>query len=723
VSLPSARSSFVGRIDEIARTRRALEAYRLVTLTGVGGCGKTRLAVETASRVAARYSDGVRFVDLARIGEDAGVAESLAVALDFVPDSAGPVGPQVRRRLGDRTQLLVVDNCEHVIDEVAEQIDALLQECPNARVLATSREPLDVDGERILRVPPLDLDGGGGRSSAEMLFVERMIDLGVPTADDEPGSPSDDEAIAAICRRLDGLPLAIELAAARTSVLSPAQILQRLDDRFSLLTGGRRRTRGRHQTLEATIGWSFELLDEDERDALRRISVMPAAFDLELAVAVLDRSPGATLDLLDALVARSLLQSVRDDEGGFRFRLLETVRSYAHDRLSDHGDVEATRDRHARHVAERLDELGISFQSMRRDQGPIADDVLAAIDWAKARGDRALAADLLAGGLGVAIARGAYRRALDVAAWATTADDPLVRSRAHLARGYLAMVAESDHTDPARCADAALEAAGDHWVSWRATAHVLGMIYSVLSRPGAFAEHARLARAAIERGECTPDTEARLAWLEVVRELWQNEITDPAPLARLDVDGPIDELTLVNLLGVGLLAPLFAGDAAAIERELLDATAVAARRRFLDAATRGEHWTLSYEAVRGAAVAMLGRVDEARRDLAEALRCVESGRMPGIDEDFLGAFAWACIAAGETTRAADLLDDTWVIARSPTTIVMITAGQERALGLPSDPERRMSELFRRIRMRDVISGEGRARRMLDDELARLGLTN
>ena len=221
-SLPSQRSSFVGRDDEIARARGLFGSSRLVTLTGAGGCGKTRLAIEVAAREAFGFKDGTVFVDLARIGSDDEVAEAFANAIDFAPEPGRPIDQQVRSRIGSKQMLLVVDNCEHVLDEIAEQIDALLNACPNLRIVATSREALDVDGEQALRVPSMGVESNDGRPAAALLFLERVAESGALV------DPADDGVIVEICRRLDGLPLAIELAAARTGVLSPAQILERL---------------------------------------------------------------------------------------------------------------------------------------------------------------------------------------------------------------------------------------------------------------------------------------------------------------------------------------------------------------------------------------------------------------------------------------------------------------------------------------------------------------
>ena len=267
-----------------------------------------------------------------------------------------------------------MDNCEHLLDATAELVEELLASAPNLRVLATSREALEVDGERPMRVRSLDADEFG---AAVALFCDRAIgNLPDP-------SPYDRSTIAEICRRLDGLPLAIELAAARTSLFSPDQLLERLGDRFRLLTAGRRRTRGRQQTLEAAIDWSYDLLQPDEQRALQCLAVMPGAFTLDLATAVLGIEEAVAIDLLDGLVARCLVQPTSWILGGAAYRLLETIRVYATAKLQSATDPEAPRRRHARHVAESLDQY---LNAWRPELTALADDVIAAHEWAEATG-------------------------------------------------------------------------------------------------------------------------------------------------------------------------------------------------------------------------------------------------------------------------------------------------------------------------------------------------
>jgi len=416
---------------------------------------------------------------------------------------AGPGGRQAGSESNrDEAGAAWVDNCEHVLDEIAAQIDALPNDCPHVRIVATSREALDVDGEQALRVPSMGVESVDGRPPAVLLFLERVAESRAAV------DPADDDVIAEICRRLDGLPLAIELAAARTGVLSPAQIFERLDDRFTLLTGGRPRTRGRQQTLETTIAWSYDLFDADEQDALRRISVMPAAFDLNLAAAVLARSTTATLDLLDSLTSRSLLKTTRDDRSPqLRYRLLETIRAYAHDRLVEQGESEATRHRHARHLVERLAATSIPL-SMNPEHRLLADDALAAIDWAHANGDTSLGAGLVCAASTIPIARGMFEKGLAVHEWAATVDDPVMSSKVYAVGAILAMAASSRRLE--RYATLSLRAAGDLPVPWRALLHALFCNQSILVDTEVFTEHLGLESRRRAPARSGPDRPAQL---------------------------------------------------------------------------------------------------------------------------------------------------------------------------------------------------------------------
>lgn len=342
--------------------RQLLGEARLLTLVGVGGCGKTRLALQSAADGAARFAHGVWWVELAPLEDGELLATTLSAAL-AVRERPG-VAPLdlLREYLRDRRVLLVLDNCEHVLGGCATLVDALLRSCRGLVVLATSREPLGVPGELPYRVPSLSLPAQPFSlqevmpSDAVALFVDRAIQVRPSFALSEENAL----AVAEICRRLDGIPLAIELAAARVRMLSPARIAAELDDRFCLLTGGGRSVAARHKTLRASIDWSHELCSEQERVLLRRLSVWAGGWTLDGAAAVsaddsLNR--GAVLELMTGLVDKSLVETEERD-GEVRYRMLETIRQYAAERLADAGEVQATQTRHVSwclELAERAD--------------------------------------------------------------------------------------------------------------------------------------------------------------------------------------------------------------------------------------------------------------------------------------------------------------------------------------------------------------------------------
>jgi predicted ATPase len=337
-NLPTQLTSFVGREREQEELARLLESAPLVTLTGIGGCGKTRLALETAGRTLPRFQDGVVLVELAGLSKPELVPHAVAAALKARERSERPVVDVLADKLRSQWLLLILDNCEHLLDACAALVRRLLSSCPHLRIVATSREPLSLNGEHVFRVPPLSLG-----DDAVRLFRERAAATGARL----DGSPEVAATVAAICRELDGLPLALELAAARTHVLSLEEIAARLDDRFRFLRYWRRSPEPRHQTLGTTMAWSYELLNPAEQELLRRLSVFAGGFTLEAATAVcLAGDADEALTLLTRLIDGSLVLAEQTD-GKTRYRMLETVRRYGAERLDEANESDEARSTHA----------------------------------------------------------------------------------------------------------------------------------------------------------------------------------------------------------------------------------------------------------------------------------------------------------------------------------------------------------------------------------------
>jgi predicted ATPase/class 3 adenylate cyclase/DNA-binding CsgD family transcriptional regulator len=349
-NLPVQLSSFIGRKAEISGIREALADNRLVTLTGAGGAGKTRLAIQVAAEIATEFADGVWYVDLAPITDPDVVPLTAARALGL-PDLPGQQTMDVLLRfIHDRRILIVLDNCEHLLDSSAELVIALLSACPALTLLATSREPIGVTGEVSWRVPSLSL-----ADEAIELFSDRAR----RTRPEFRVTGENTEAVTEICRRLDGLPLAIELAAARIRALSPAEIVDSLHDQFRLLTGGARTAVRRQQTLRASVDWSHALLSEPEQVLFRRLAVFFGGFDVDAAHTVAgdaDAERYQVLDQLTLLVDKSLVVA-EDARHGTRFRLLETVRQYAQEKLHESREGDDIRGRHRDHYAAMAAEL------------------------------------------------------------------------------------------------------------------------------------------------------------------------------------------------------------------------------------------------------------------------------------------------------------------------------------------------------------------------------
>jgi predicted ATPase/tetratricopeptide (TPR) repeat protein len=389
----------VGRERDVEAVLERLADSRLVTLTGPGGVGKTTLSFEVARRAGQTLADAVdevRLVRLASLGRDADVAEGVARELGLVPSGPGEAAVSaVLAFLEPRRALLVVDNCEHVVDAAAELVERVLTASPHVRVLATSREALALPGEVQVAVHPL------GEQPAVQLFAQRAAAVRPGFTLDGGTGPT----VALVCRQLDGVPLAIELAAARVKALPLEEIAARLEDRFSLLTSGPRTSEARHRTLRATLDWSYELLTADEQALLRRLAVFRGGFSLDAAEQVCAfggiRS-GQVLDLLFRLVDRSLV--VPDPATG-RFRLLVTIRDYGHARLEEAGEVEQVRQRHLLHFTAFAQEHGSLTCSGGRGWARMSEDhanLQAALEFAVGRARHTLAVDDVEAGLRLA---------------------------------------------------------------------------------------------------------------------------------------------------------------------------------------------------------------------------------------------------------------------------------------------------------------------------------
>ena len=341
-NLRPAATSLIGREADVVEINATLHAHRLVTLTGVGGVGKTRLATEVAIKLTNEFPDGVWILELAAVADPASVPDAVAAVLGITQQPGKSVAESVAAAMEGRVRLLVFDNCEHVLSAAAGLVEQILEHSATVRVMATSREGLGVADEQQWLVSALDLD------AAASLFAERAQSV------DRNFSGNDANAAAEICRRLDGIPLAIELAASRMSSMTAHEVNQRLDDRFRLLVGSRRGL-GHHQTLRHAVQWSYDLLDSEEANLLERCSVFLGGFDLQSACAVAGSGEGddfVILDLLDALVRKSLVVVDRST-GQTRYSMLETIRQFAEERLTATGLASEVRSAHARHFADR----------------------------------------------------------------------------------------------------------------------------------------------------------------------------------------------------------------------------------------------------------------------------------------------------------------------------------------------------------------------------------
>jgi predicted ATPase len=446
-NLTSQVTPFVGRERELADAAAMLTVSRVVTLTGVGGVGKTRLAIQVGAEALPDFPDGVFVVELGGVNDGNAIDESIASTLSVQQQPGHTITESLHSFLGDKRILVVLDNCEHLLEPVARLVARMVTASPGVRILATSREALLVEGEQVMTVPSLDVPDE--TTSAELLgaseSVRLFVDRAHATRPEFRLTAENAPAVGQLCRRLDGIPLAIELAAARVRSMAPGEIAARLDQRFRLLTGGTRTAASRHQTLRAAIDWSYDALEPSDQSLLGRLAVCAGGFDLAAAEAI---GAGAAIDAFDVddalgrLVDKHLVQ-VSEVGGKTRYKMLETIREYAFGRLDATGDTEDARSRHAAHYVAFVEQAGRGLKGpderawLERVEEE-ADNLRAAVTWSLASADtKAAAACVYALGLhglridpmvatwadaviasGLAAHEPAYPAVLAVAAWA-----------------------------------------------------------------------------------------------------------------------------------------------------------------------------------------------------------------------------------------------------------------------------------------------------------------
>ena len=475
----------------------AVKARRLVTLTGVGGVGKTRLALEVATNLADEFPDGVWFFELAAVTDPAAVPDAVAAVLGITQQPGKTVTESVASALDGRSRLLVFDNCEHVVDTVADLIEATLAASATVTILATSREGLGVSEEQLWRVPSLDANSGT-ESAAVNLFLDRAQSV---VSDFSLAQPGETDAVVEICRRLDGIPLAIELAASRMASMTAREVCDRLGQRLRLLVGSRRGL-SRHHNLRHAVAWSYDLLDDAEKALLDRCSVFAGGFDLQSACAVMGSDDDfATLDLLDALVRKSLLVADRS-AGRTRFSMLETIRQFAEEQLVARGEASEIRGAHSRYFAGREADIMARWDSPRQREAydwftiELA-NLRAAFRWATDHGDLDVAAAIATyvGLLGTAV------QTLEPITWAEELIEP-ARAVDHPRLAFLYVIASLCYTTGRIEAAVGYSDAGQIVVgrSRDALPHgseaALGAVYLAIGQPKRMAEwcRAQLAR-------------------------------------------------------------------------------------------------------------------------------------------------------------------------------------------------------------------------------------
>ncbi|TMC09623.1 MAG: LuxR family transcriptional regulator [Chloroflexi bacterium] len=605
-NLPAEATTFIGRRRELAELRKKLVTARLVSLVGPGGVGKSRLAVRIATDLARGFPAGAWVVELAEVRDPGLVGNAVMAGLD----------------LRDKRLLLVVDNCEHLLAAAADLVAALLGAAPELRVIVTSREPLSVAGEHVIPVPPLELPPAGGAGPLDRLRQNEAVALFTERAAAAAGAfeltAANQAAVSDLCRRLDGLPLAIELAAVRTRVLTPEQIRDRLGDRFGLLTGGSRAALPRHHTLRTTIDWSHDQLEAGERALLRRLCVFAGRFtleDVESACAGAEVPAAGTLDLLSSLVDKSLVTK-EDARGVACYRLHETMREYARLRLREAGEEEAVERRCAEHYRLRCLRSGFDARYRLLEWLPWADleidNIRSVLRWCLDRGDAARAVDL-------ASSLGWYwmtRATTEGVRWldevlATGRVDPVAHVWTWFMRGFLSVLqSDPPGARPAlRCAITAAREAGRR----RALAHSLCMAAIAEHMAG---DHAT-ARCLLEEGRAATEP-----------------LDDPA--------------ATLSLLQARSLAGLFEGDFAAARHAASEGARLSREL--------GDLYSLGMMVLNlGMTALVAGDLGGSRPLLVEGLRIAD--RLDDRVAQFYALDAMGCLAAsaGQARLAAQLL--------------------------------------------------------------------
>ena len=393
-NLPAHLSSFIGREKEIETIKQLLFENRLLTLTGAGGCGKTRLAIQSAAAVLTNYSDGVWMVELAPITVPDHIEQAIAEIFKIKEQPGTTLLQIITHYLKNKKLLLILDNCEHLIDACSEIVEQILKSTEDVTILSTSREALNIADEVAWRAPSLSLPENGKELSANEVNQYEAVQLFVARAKSKQPdfniSDQNSKAVLQICNRLDGIPLAIELAASRVNVFNPELILSKLDDRFRLLTGGSRTALERHKTLQATVNWSYDLLSDNEKKIFHQLSVFVGGFDLKAFEHICKTTAAESEDLMDlltSLIEKSLVITKTEENGVYRYQLLETIRHYAKEKLLESGESDSVRESHYQYYYKLSEQAYmeniIKFEYWINQLELEHENIIAAIEWVR----------------------------------------------------------------------------------------------------------------------------------------------------------------------------------------------------------------------------------------------------------------------------------------------------------------------------------------------------